>query len=178
MQRNYNFIYKELVQNEYDIVGHISYALYKKDKIAHIEAYKNKHLKEPLDQELIPFNEFSSSPSSIESYRLKAEIILQGFLDNVLDETVNEIEENTKKGHSAILKEIITPLLPPTKTKQFFFGVGQSIVASFAVILIFTLLIVIFQMRNSGPQDVIEKAFNVKITPNSTQFNDSISLSK
>jgi hypothetical protein len=64
MQRNYNFIYSKLVENEYDIVGHIAYSLYKKDKIAHIERFRQKNSTEPLDHELIPFNEFSSSDSS------------------------------------------------------------------------------------------------------------------
>lgn len=40
MSRKYNYIYSKLVEDRYDLAGHIAYALYKQDKIEYIANYK------------------------------------------------------------------------------------------------------------------------------------------
>lgn len=133
MQRNYNFIYKELVENEYDIVGHIAYSLYKADKIKYIEDFKKKNEgKEPDDAELKPFHATSCLEGPIERYRLTASFILQQFLDNSLEESTKEIEDKCLKDHKQMLSNVIEPLKPKSSSRQFWFGVSQSIVGAFA----------------------------------------------
>lgn len=53
------------------------------------------------------FNDFSSSESSIESYRIKVELIVQGFIENVLEEELAHYEEQGISSHQTSLKRII-----------------------------------------------------------------------
>lgn len=163
MLRNYNYIYSQLVENEFDILGHIAYAIYKKQKIAHIEEFKADNGREPSDQELIPFNKFTTSEASIDGYRIKAERILQTFTDTILEDTFIEIEEDCKKNQSELLKEIIKPIEPSSRGRRFLNGVLQSIVGAFIFSLIIAAFVIINQTREKGIESVIENTFDVKI---------------
>lgn len=163
MSRNYNYIYSKLVESEYDILGHIAYAVYKQQKISHIEEFKKDNNRQPTDQELIQFNKFSSSHVSIEGYRIKAERILQSFTDNVLEDTIIEVEIECKKSQAEILKEIIKPISPPTKSRLFWNGVLQSIVGAFMFSILIAAFVIITQTRDKGIETVIEDTFDVKI---------------
>lgn len=56
MGRKYNFIYSNLVENNNDIVGHIAYSLYKMDKIAFIERFKDQNNgREPEEKDIEAF---------------------------------------------------------------------------------------------------------------------------
>lgn len=137
MQRNYNFIYKELVENDYDIVGHIAYSLYKADKIKFIEDFKSKNSgKEPDDIDLKLFHDTSCLEGPIERYKLTASFILQQFLDNTLEESTKEIEDKCMKDHRQMLSSVIQPLKPKSVFRQFWFGVSQSIIGAFVFALI------------------------------------------
>jgi hypothetical protein len=130
MKRNYNFIYSKLVKNDSDLIGHIAYSLYKKSKVEYIEKQKESG-NSPTDSDLVPFNDFSSTDSSLEGYRLKAEVILQGFIENVLEEELESYKKQVISNQTDILKEVIKPLVTPL-WKNILIGVISSFV--FAVI--------------------------------------------
>ncbi len=143
MQRNYNHVYSLLIKENEDIVGHIAYSLYKKEKVEYIQ----KHIDEgtPLtDIELIPFNEISSTDSSIESYRTKADILLQGFIENVLEETIADIEQQAINKQSEILSNIVKPLTP-----TFLGNVGAGIVSAFIFAILLAVLAFILQFQGT-----------------------------
>ena len=98
MPRVYNFIYRQLVKDESDVVGHIAYSLYKADKISFIEDYKKKHEnQEPSDERFEHFHESCCLPANIQRYRMQAVEILQGFVDDTLEETTKQIEADYVK---------------------------------------------------------------------------------
>lgn len=137
MPRNYNYIYKKLVENSTDIVGHIAYALYKEDKIKYIAKYKEEHQgQEPNEQDLEPFHNISCLDGSLERYRLMATTVLQSFLNYSLEESTKEIEDQCVNSHKQMLKEVVDPLKPISKFRQFWSGVLQSIVGAFIFALI------------------------------------------
>ena len=54
MPRKYNYIYKLLVEDRGDIIGHIAYALYKEDKIEYINKFKEEHNNnEPTEDDFV-----------------------------------------------------------------------------------------------------------------------------
>ncbi|MDY0142843.1 MAG: hypothetical protein RBR97_13215 [Bacteroidales bacterium] len=163
MPRNYNHIYSKLVEGEYDILGHIAYSIYKQQKIDHIEDFKKENGKEPSDQELIPFNKFTLSKTSIEGYRIQAERILQSFTDNILEETIIEVENDCKKNQSELLNEIIKPIKPPSKGRFFWNGVLQSIIGAFMFSAIIAVFVIINQTRDKGIESVIENTFDIRL---------------
>lgn len=177
MPRNYNPIYSKIVENEFDLVGHIAYSLYKKQKIEYIQSHKLKNERDIHDVELIPFNEFSSSPVSIKGYRIQAETILQGFLENLFADQLEEYKQELKDDYTNLISEALEPIKPSKKSAQFWFGVWQGVVATFVFTLIVGLIIFFLQMKDSGPKDAVEKAFNVKIITNPAQ-SDTCNKSK
>ena len=67
MQRQYNFIYEKLVENENDIIGHIAYALYKADKIKYIRSFESMHGAGHFNEEdLQHFHEISCIDNNID----------------------------------------------------------------------------------------------------------------
>ncbi len=160
MPRNYNFIYSKLVENEYDVLGHIAYSIYKKQKISHIESLNKSEGREPADEELIPFNKISCSEESIEGYKIKAERVLQTFSDNVLEETINVIEENIRKEHADMLREVVEPLTPISKTRSFWNGVLQSVLGAFMFSCLVSLILVINRTTGGGLVDLFSNKSN------------------
>lgn len=142
-QRNYNFIYSKLVNEDSDLIGHIAYSLYKKSKVEYIK--DNKTDGTPLtDNELIPFNKFSSTDSSVESYRIKAELLLQGFINNVLAEELDSYKNQAINQQADILKDVIKPLTP-----SFWKSVGIGLVSAFIFALLLAAIAFILQFQNS-----------------------------
>lgn len=151
MQRNYNYIYSKLVESDSDLIGHIAYSLYKKSKIEFIEKNKSKG-SAVTDNDLVPFNDFSSSDSSIESYRIKAEIIMQGFIENVLQEELESYKEQVINQQANILENIIEPLKP-----KFWQGVWISLVAAFIFALLLAAIGFIIQFNGASINVNIDK---------------------
>jgi hypothetical protein len=143
MQRKYNFIYSKLVEKETDLIGHIAYSLYKKSKVDFIEKKKSEGVS-LTDEDLIPFNEFSSSEGSIESYRIKAELIMQSFLENVLEEELKSYKEQAIEQQSEILKKIIKPL-----TSGFWLNFLSGLLSAFAFALILAAIAFIIKFNGS-----------------------------
>ena len=147
MSRKYNHIYSRLVESKGDIIGHIAYALYKDDKIEYISHFKEEHNgKEPDEDDLKPFNDISSTESSIDKYKYIASRILQSFLDNTLEETKFQIEEELNKNHIALIKETIKPLIPPSTAKSYFHGTMQSIIGAFLFMVLMCALVFIVNL--------------------------------
>lgn len=137
MQRQYNYIYEKLVENENDIIGHIAYSLYKADKIKYIKSFQQTHsTAEIQEDDLRPFHEISCIDNTIDRYRLQAVQILQNFLDNALSEATVQIEKDTEKRQKEILADIIDPLKPKSKGQIFWNGVLQSILGAFIFAII------------------------------------------
>lgn len=129
--RQYNFIYRELVEDDNDIVGHIAYSLYKSDKIKFIEKFKAKHGQEPAEDDLRQFHEVCCIQSNIDRYKMQAISILQQFMSDTLASTTKQIEEDYKKAQDKHLADIVAPLVP-----KFWWSVWQSIIGAFVFALI------------------------------------------
>ena len=143
MGRKYNFIYKQLVEDENDIIGHVAYSLYKSAKIRFISDFKKNNGKDPEESDLDNFHSISCMPESIEGYKMKATAILQGFLDDTLSSTAKQIEEDTEKRH----EEMLTRIVGRMKPNGFWHGVWQSVVG--AVIFMLVMCAILFLLNFS-----------------------------
>ena len=78
MGRQYNFIYKQLVDGEGDIAGHVAYSLYKSDKISFIEKFKREHDgKEPSEEDFRPFHDMACMEANLERYKMHSVSVLR-----------------------------------------------------------------------------------------------------
>lgn len=105
MPREYNFMFNEIVSDDYDFVGYVAYSLYKIDKIGFIESYKQDHSgKAPSNEDLRPFHEKSCEPEKIDRYRKRAREIIRTFLSTILSEKSEEIEQDYIEDRENYLK--------------------------------------------------------------------------
>lgn len=141
MSRNYNFIYSHLVNGENDIVGHIAYSLYKSEKIAFIERFKEENNgKEPDENDLKPFHDSTCIPNRLSGYHLQASVLLKDFIDYTVAATLQEAENEVRKNYMDNMRTIFDEKTSKIKPKGFFHGVFQSIVGA----ICFALLVSVF----------------------------------
>jgi hypothetical protein len=142
MPRSYSHIYKMIVKDERDVVGHIAYALYKQAKIKHIEKYKTEHdNNDPPEEYLEYFHNVSCLDEEVKRYQLQATSILREFLDNTLSEKADEMEYDIMNEHFDTLqtivsesetkiKERVAEAEKEIKPRSFWYGVWQSMLGA------------------------------------------------
>ncbi|WP_281980409.1 hypothetical protein [Tenacibaculum mesophilum] len=151
MPKKYNFIYEKLVEDKNDIIGHIAYSIYKQDKINFIKSKKDEGL-EVKGKILKTFHELSSSESSIDAYKIKAEIVMQSFFENTINEISSDIEEEIKENHTEFLKGVIKPI-----TSGFWKSVWAGLLSAFIFALLLAAIAFILQFQGSTISVVVDK---------------------
>jgi hypothetical protein len=126
-ENNRRWIYGNLVEDENDMLGHIAYSLYKKQKIEFIKDKERENGGQPpTDQQLKDFQEIAGSTSQLDLYRTKAVDLVQVFLETVLNEDLEDQRRDFLKKYS---------------TPGFWAGVWQGVVASFIFVALGILLL-------------------------------------
>lgn len=140
--RKFNHIYSSLVESENDMIGHIAYSLYKKQKVEYITTFKDKEGRMPEEVELDTFHH--ASQATISAIKVQATQILSTFMETVLQERIAEIEKETASNHQQTLKNIIEPIIPPPPKGPwagFWMSVIVKTVQTLVVAIIFFLVI-------------------------------------
>lgn len=127
-----SFIYDKLVQDEDDILGHIAYSVYKRQKIAHIKRIcAEKNIDRVSDDDLKEFVAISQTDEQLQFYRERATQLANSFLDRSMKEELNAERDRLER-----------EFLRDYKNHGFMYGVWQSIVASFLFLVIGYVLLV------------------------------------
>ena len=184
MGREYNLIYSKLVEREDDVVGTIAYSIYKTDKIAFIDDYKNSHDgQEPSEDDFKRFHDMICTDGHISRYQMQALAVLNSFLNDTLSETAAQIDDDCKNRHAQMLRGIVEEIttdivnkqvpkiiqhqIKPLRPKGFWYGVGQSVLGAFIFMLLACGLIFMatlsqkeytFTIGGSGSATINEKA--------------------
>lgn len=135
MPGKYNFIYKELVTAEDDLVGLIAYGIYKKHKIEFITKIKKEYDREPNEGECQSFFAASTTESQLKNYRSQAETLLSEMVGNIANEELARYEGEMLRNY----KQEITSCLPSNK-QTFWISIGTGILST----LLFTVIAGIF----------------------------------
>lgn len=150
MPRKYNYIYSQLVEDRTDIIGHIAYVLYKADKIEYISRFKDSHNgNEPNEEDIESFNIISSTPNSLDKYKIIASNILQAFLENSLEEAKEDVENTMNKNHLELIKKVIEPILPSPTWKTYLHGIIQSVIGAFVFMIILCALMFFLKLSDT-----------------------------
>lgn len=150
MERHYNLIYNELVKYDGDMVGRIAYSLYKREKIAFIEQYKDENNgKEPSASDFGHFHMGCHNPERLRLYRKEALSMLQDFMGESFEETSKQILADFTKYQDEHLVKVISPLFPakPKMRYVYLHGILQSMIGS--IILPVIIGLIIFTYRHS-----------------------------
>jgi hypothetical protein len=145
----YNWIYKALVKGPDDVSGALAYGLYKADKIAYIESFAKEKGHQPDTSELAEFHRMTNLPGALDTYRERADALLETFLDNMLTEQLDTYR--TQVRDDAMVKAM---------TRGFWPGVWQNVVAGlFATLMTFGFVLAVW-MYNEGPSKILSGAAN------------------
>lgn len=93
----YNQIYNRLVNGNNDAVGMFAYAIYKQQKIAFLESIRNTRNNEPTSEEIDAFHRTSMLELTINGYREQAEALVTAFLNEALNEKIEQIQDAAKE---------------------------------------------------------------------------------
>lgn len=134
-KKSNTYIFSRLVKDKDDIQGHIAYAIYKFEKVSHIEEFKKEHKREPNAEEKEEFRASCCNPARLEEYQKRAEMILDAFSNELLNEAANQIEADYIKKQDEHLKDIVQSS-QPTMGKQYLNGILQSMIGTFLMAFI------------------------------------------
>lgn len=150
MARNYNYIYSQLVRSKNDILGHVAYALYKSEKIEFIENFKAENHRDPNEEELKNFHQISCSSGSIERFKQSADTILSAFLNESLQQSIQEIQADATLNQKKYFQEALNEVKPQTLGKSYFHGIMQSIIGAFIFLVLIAALIFALDVNRKG----------------------------
>ena len=153
--RKYSFIYSKLVTENNGIIGLLAYAIYKRQKIEHINTFKKDNGRDPSEDELDSFHQFTLSETQIQQYTTTAENDLNELANALLQSKLSEVESYYQRAIARIAKE---------KRQGFWYGVAQGAVGSLLYTLLLGVIFFILSAMQLGPVQVIEKIFHVRIT--------------
>lgn len=133
---SYNYIYKELVQDNSDAVGIFAYAIYKQHKIDFINKIQLDESREPTDEELNSFHR--SSMAHIEGYRIQGEALIANFLTESLAQRVNNIEKDVE---NAVIGNHLNDIKALINSEKTWTGWVKDVLSNLSVNILTILLI-------------------------------------
>lgn len=170
MANQYNFIFRQLIQNDHDFVGMVAYTLYKKQKIEWIEQFQaDNGGREPEEAELAQFYRISNMPSQLKAYREQAIDLLDQFLDYALSDKVEEIRLSIQQDalvqaqttHHAKVMSVVDKPLHKVVWENLLIGGISSLMTLAATGLIW--------VAAKGPENLIRDAIQNVMHPPSAE---------
>ncbi|MBD5805347.1 hypothetical protein AZOA_48000 [Azoarcus sp. Aa7] len=145
----YSWIYKDLVEDEGDIIGAIAYSIYKSRKIEYIRQFEDEHGRSPNDDELAEFNRAAKLPGQLEDYRDKAERYIDEFLEAVLAERIRVAEQELLQ--SRFIKEI---------RPKWWRGIVDNVVAAVLTSALTVVLLIFLWVQAVGTDRLMSDILN------------------
>lgn len=171
----FNIIYKKLVKDETDIIGHIAYSIYKAKKVEFIENFKEERKRFPSKEEINIFHR--TSLESMQFYNERATTILQSFSNAVLDEAFEEMEDEYIKDqnsemklclaqvldenieiHKKLIKSAVGDLNKENRMKRFLTSSWSSALGSFFYTTLVIFIVLIIGLATGGLKEYILKS--------------------
>jgi hypothetical protein len=145
--------YSSLVQGDVDLIGHIAYALYKRDKLKFCEQHQAATGNPPTTPELDIFIRGCNLDTRLSGYRSEAEILLERFAEFQLEEAVAQLQNDYNE-------KLLTKL---QEGKSWTRVIGEALVGNFAVALLWAALILAFYVNKVGSDRVIKEVTSLDV---------------
>lgn len=160
MARNYNHIFSKLVDNETDLIGLVAYGLYKNNKIEFLENFKEKNGREPSEDELNNFNEYSCTDNSVQNYIRIAEANINELMNETIFQEVDKQKRDFFNNQTNEIKNIVKELKPRSAWDGFGLRILQSFIASILVASLIFLIIFIIKSSQEGIINTLKDLLN------------------
>lgn len=139
--------------DELDLIALVSYSLYKRDKLAFIEHYRDAHGRDPSQAELSAFIVSGTLPTRIKAYNDEATAVLQIFSEAVLTSASDEVEERCQKKFDEELR----------KVRPFWRTLGENVLANVGALVLGAILLVVVYASRLDPAKVVGEALGYDI---------------
>ncbi|ENV09310.1 hypothetical protein F966_01966 [Acinetobacter higginsii] len=110
----YSWVFQELTKNDqgqFNLESIVAYTIYKKHKIDFINQIKNRHNRDPEDQEWLIFHTQCELESSLKGFRDQATLVVSNLLDVALTAEISALEDQ------ALLESKVNSELAVVNTK-------------------------------------------------------------
>jgi len=162
-ERKYNFIYDDLVKDDFDITGMIAYSLYKRDKVKFIQATKDE--------------KGSFSDADLDGFHRLSKIAKTQYEDRAVllfTSLTNEIVSTKVKLSHELIKEIVEETASPKGFRNWARAITQSLIAA----IIFTVMVFFFYLyisfKTSGDEERAKLKFDKTINSTFKTEKDSV----
>lgn len=142
-----------------DLIDHVAYSLYKRDKLGFLTAFAQTHGREPTDAELHAFVSGSMLQTRIDSFRNEATELLRSFSEVVLSEAEKEVEERYRLKFDEELR----------KVRPFWRTLWDNILANIGALAITALVLLVIYGSKIGAATLIGEVFNYDVKDRSAQ---------
>lgn len=146
--------YRTLVKDEGDMVGHVAYALYKRDKLSFVEAIRAEKGREPTEEEVWAFIVSSNLGLRIDAYRSEAEQALQTLSGELLQGASDELGRQYQQ-------ELNRQLL---KAKSSLRAVAESLFANLLAVAVIALVAVVLYGTRIGFVNLAADVFGYEVS--------------
>lgn len=146
--------YSALVPNERDLVGHVAYALYKRDKLKFCEEFLAKHGGTPAGAaELSIFIQSANLKTRLQGYRTEAEGLLETMTEYQLEDAIAQIKADADE---KLLRKF-------SEAKSWRRTIAEALLGSFAVANFWAALVFVVYANKVGIERMAKDIWNVDI---------------
>lgn len=146
--------YSSLVQGDVDLVGHVAYALYKRDKLKFCAETLKQTGIEPTSAELDVFIRTCNIDTRLLGFRSEAERLLEAFAEFQLADATEEIQ---RQADESLLKKL-------SEGKSLWRVCGEALLGSVAVAAVWAGIVVIILLGKYGPSHMVKVITGTEVT--------------
>lgn len=150
-ERAHHSTYASLVTVDTDMIGHVAYALYKRDKLRFCDAMSKKHSRPATKEEIQAF--IDSSNVRLDSYRSEAEKLLEQFSEEVLRGVIDESIETQRKEYTRKLEA----------ARPFWRAVLENFTANVAGLAVTALVVIVLYSSRVGLVPLLADIFGYQV---------------
>ncbi|NML13858.1 hypothetical protein [Azohydromonas caseinilytica] len=151
--------YSSLVESDADLVGHVAYAFYKRDKLKFCEHIRATHGRSPTQQEVDVFIQTCNLDTRLQGYRAEAEVLLERFTEYQLEDAVEEVRRESNERLAAKLSE----------SKSWGRSIAEALVGSLFVAMMWALLVVLLYANKVGTDKMAKDIFSIDLNSSPQQ---------
>lgn len=161
-KKRYNYIFSKLVESDNDLVGLVAYGIYKKHKIEFLLGFKEKHRREPDENECEVFFLTSTTETQLAKYKYEALNLISEIVSDTTSEEIRKAESEMLIDYQSKIGSVLDGKLP-SNAKTFFIGLSGSLVGAF-ILGVLSVLFYIFGLTtdNANKALIENKAKNIQ----------------
>lgn len=146
--------YSSLVLSDIDLVGHVAYALYKRDKLKFCEEARSRTGVDPTAVELDVFIRACNIDTRLLSFRSEAERLLAVFAEFQLADATEEIQHQADE---RVLKKL-------SAGKSLWRVCGEALLGSVVVATVWAGMVAVILLGKFGPTHMIKVLTSTEVT--------------